>query len=94
VNKTYPYAAWVLKPSFKPAQVTITEPYRAFSNSNLWEIAEGGRAYAHSELYPTKEAAIAAGWERVHATEAKVAKMQDGIDKKRAALAKAAGDAA
>lgn len=88
--RTYPYDAWILTPSFKPKAVRIEEKYKSYMSSE-WELAAGGQAYSQKDLFATMEDAIEAGWERIHAQETKLAKMQDGIKKKRAALVKAAG---
>lgn len=88
-ERTYPYQAWVLKPSFKPALVTIERAYKSYSSPNQWDVAEGGKLYSMSELFPTQERAIEVGWQRIHEMEAKLEKTIDSISKKRAALAKA-----
>jgi hypothetical protein len=90
--RTYPYAAWVLKPSFRPAQVTLVREYDSCQYANTWDVAESGKLYALSELFPTKESAIVAGWERVHDQEAKLTKQLESLQKKREQLTKAAKD--
>jgi hypothetical protein len=87
-ERTYPYTAWTLKPSFKPYEVTIVEAYR-WSGGGSWEITASEKAVPLSDLFPTKQAAIDAGWDRIHAQEAKVSKMLDSLNKKRVALVKA-----
>jgi hypothetical protein len=89
-ERTYPYDAWTLQPSFKPVRVTLVKSYGSLSFAGHWDLNEKGKSFAVSDLFPTKEAAIERGWERIHEQEAKLAKMMAGINKKRIALAKAA----
>lgn len=89
-DRTYPYTAWTLKPSFKPVQVTLVRAYASLQYQNTWDVSESGRFYSIEELFPTKQAAIDAGWERIHEQEASLSKRQASIYKKREALAKAA----
>ena len=86
--RTYPYDAWVLLPSFKPAKVTITSVYGSHIY-NDWDLSESGKAYGVSELFETKEAAINCGYERIASQEAIERKRRIAIDKRIAALKKA-----
>lgn len=87
-DRTYPYTAWTLTPSFKPKPVTLVSCYAAYAET--WDVSESEKSYHVADLFPTKDAAIAAGWESIHEQEAKLARMRDSLDKKRTALAKAA----
>lgn len=89
-KRTYPYTAWTLTPSFKPKQVTLVRNYHSGFGGD-WDQIEEGRLYSAADLFPTRDAAIDAGWTRIHEQEAKLAKMQDRINKKRENLAKAMG---
>ena len=86
-SRTYPYEAWALSPSFAPKLVLLAGPYWSIGD---WDVSESGKLYSMLELFPTKEAALVQGWQRIADQEAKLAKLQVGIAKKKAALAKAA----
>jgi hypothetical protein len=90
-TRTYPRQAWVLQPSFKPKEVTITQPYSSWGGASEWDLAEGGKHYHHTDLHPTKAAAIAAGREKLVAAQADVDKRQATVTKRAAALDKAEG---
>ena len=83
-ERTYPFICWVLQPSFKPKQVQITSHYYA-----EWYEADTGARYAGADMFPTQEQAIAEGRTRLAAQEALLAKRQENITKRRAALDKA-----
>jgi hypothetical protein len=93
MNPTYPYVAWRLQPSFKPVLVTITEMYHSWTAADQWVKSDKGSLHHIKDLFPTKEAAIEAGWERIHKEEAAIEKKVARINKCRAALAKAAEEA-
>lgn len=87
---TFPYTGWVLLPSFKPGQVAfVEEAWR----DNSWHKSFGGKVYATSNIYPSKDAAISAGYIDLHKQQAALDKKQANINKRRAALEKAAGEA-
>jgi hypothetical protein len=92
-ERTYPYKAWTLQPSFKPVEVEFTSLYRSFTGNDEWDVTSTGKSVHISEIFDRKEAAIAAGWERIHAQEAKLVKLGANLDKRRIALAKAGGAA-
>jgi hypothetical protein len=89
--RTYPYKAWVLMPSFKPVEVEFKEAYSSYGAVRDYDISAKERAYHISEIFPSKEAAIAAGWVRIHAQEEALTKKAANLLKKREVLAKAAG---
>lgn len=89
-KRTYPYQAWMLQPSFKPVEVTITKCAYAHSYSD-WDELSTGRALHINFLHPTKAAAIAAGRAAVAKAEADLVKRRQNLDKKIAQLNKAEG---
>jgi hypothetical protein len=89
-ERSYPYKAWTLMPSFKPVEVEFREKYASWSFQDYGDVTTTGKLVARVDIFPTKDAAIAGGWERIHAQEAVLEKRMAAISKKRAALAKAA----
>ena len=87
---SYPQTLWRLLPSFKPAEVVIAKEDNSFSQKFL--VSDSGKWLRFDEVYPTRAAAIAAGHEALAAQEAYIAKLQAGVNKKRAALIKAEGE--
>ncbi|WP_312141258.1 hypothetical protein [Stutzerimonas nitrititolerans] len=93
-ERTYPYKAWVLMPSFKIVEVELVECYGSWGRYMEWDKASSGKSYnVERDLYPTKAAAIAVGRERVAAQQADLAKRQERLNKRIAALDKAERDA-
>lgn len=89
-NRNYPRQAWVLLPSFKPQEVTVTAP--AHPNSTMfedWECTSKGKDYHIDNLHPTLAAAIAHGRAQVEKLQADIAKRQATVNKRIAALEKA-----
>ncbi len=84
-ERTYPYKAWVLQPSFKPAEVELVCNYGLHHD----EAAKGKIYHVERSLYPTKAAAIAAGREKIDEQRADIAKRIERINKRAAALDKA-----
>lgn len=82
----FPYNAWVLQPSFKPKEVTFTEKHWYGDRRHR---SGTGKVYPVSEIYPTKQAAIAAGREQLEKQREDLLKRQERIDKRAAALDKA-----
>jgi len=84
-ERTYPYKAWALRPSFKPVEVELVRNYGVY-----YDETENGKIYhiAHS-LNPTKAAAIAAGRKKIDEQQADTAKRPERINKRIAALDKA-----
>jgi len=89
-QRTYPYKAWVLQPSFKPVEVELTQKSYPWSSTDYGDETAKGKSYRTSELHPSKDAAIAAGWIAVERIQADLDKRNETLRKKRAALNKAA----
>ena len=86
-STVFPYKGWVLSPSFKPVERTIVGP----SYSPRWHTTESGKQYHISDIFPTKEAAIADGRIKIAAQMADVKKREANVLKRQAALDKAEG---
>lgn len=87
-KRTYPYQAWVLRPSFKPAEITLVGERPIWGSESL-ELDENGQSYGLWALFTTKELAIAAGRKRIVTQQADLDKRHIGINKRIAALDKA-----
>lgn len=90
-KRKYPRQAWVLTPSFKPKEVTITRVYGSWHGSEDWDVAEGGKHYHVGNLFESKAAAIANGREQISKIQADIEKRQLNLSKRIAALDKAEG---
>lgn len=88
-ERTYPYTAWVLTPSFKPKEVTLVRHYMAFGGQDYGDLTESGKMYGVTEMFPTKRAAVDEGWRRVGKQKADLDKKLIGIAKRRKALQEA-----
>lgn len=84
-ERTYPRQAWVLMPSFKPVEITL-EKLASASGYKGYESSEKGKIYHISDLYETKEAAIAAGHFKCEIDEQKASKIHAKVYKRRQAL--------
>lgn len=86
-KRTYPYKAWILMPSFKPAEVELVR----HSGSVVYDgdYTEKGKYYRRSDQFGTKAAAIEEGWKRVERQEENLRKSAETLEKKRVALLKA-----
>jgi hypothetical protein len=91
-QRTYPRKAWVLLPSFKPKEVELVKPYRAFGGLDYGDLTETGKMYQVAELFDTKRAAVDEGWRRVDEQKAALDKKLINIAKKRKALQAATGE--
>lgn len=91
-DRTYPYKAWSLKPSFKPFEVELVRRAYDYSYPD-WDSANSGTTYNTKLLHPSKEAAIAFGRQEVARLEADLAKRAERIQKRTAALDKAEREA-
>lgn len=90
-NRSYPYKAWALTPSFKPVEVELVNCYgHGWQSIDYGDLTATGKFYAIEKLHASKALAIAAGWAAVEAQQAKLDKMSITLGKKRAALNKAA----
>ena len=88
-ERTYPYNAWVLTPSFKPKEVTLVKAYRAFGGQDYGDLTETGKMYGVTEMFPTKRDAVMDGWAQVDKQKADLDKKLIGIAKRRKALQEA-----
>lgn len=88
MNRSYPYKAWILMPSFKPVEVEFVRNYETFGG-DYGDVKDGGKIVRRDEIYPSKDAAISGAHERLAKHRAQIAKLQLGHDKKLAALKKA-----
>lgn len=89
-KRTYPRIEWILLPSFKPKQIHVVEPAHEYSTMFAdWDRDDTGKCYHIEKLYPTAKAAIASGREQVEKMAADIAKRQETIKKRIAALDKA-----
>ena len=86
-ERTYPYQGWVLTPSFKPKEVTLTSRYEYASLD--YDLTDSSKLYAFCDIFPNKAAAIAAGKEKVREQQSKLDKAQANINKRSANLKKA-----
>ena len=87
-NRTYPYTAWTLQPSFKPVEIVIT------AIADTWGMVEYdktavGKRYHTGDLFKTKAAAIAEGRRRLDKQQADLDLKAANLAKRRAALDKA-----
>lgn len=89
MERSYPYKAWVLMPSFKPAEVELVKKYESYSFLDYGDLTATGKCYQRGEIYATKEDALTGGHLRLEKSRAQIAKLQAGHDKKLAALKKA-----
>lgn len=87
-DKTFPYTAWRLTPSFKPVECEVVEHGRWYGTWEWRRLSTGGRSNA-DDIYATKADAISAGRAKVEAQEQALAKKRASLDKKIAALDKA-----
>lgn len=90
MKREYPRQAWILMPSFKTVEITITKPAHTYGTMfEDWDWASNGKSYHIKNLYRSKEAAIEAGRQRIEELRADIAKRQATLDKRIAALDKA-----
>lgn len=60
-ERVYPRKVWVLMPSFKPVEVEIVQKYNTWGREDYGDLTEKGKRYSVSDMYRTKESAIASG---------------------------------
>ena len=87
-ERTYPYQGWVLTPSFKPKEVTLTSRY-GYASQDYGDLTESSKLYALSDIFPDKATAIAEGWARLREQQARLDKAQANINKRSTNLKKA-----
>lgn len=90
MERTYPYKAWTLLPSFKPVEVELVGRYASYSHQDYGDRTAKGKVYALGDIFLSKENAIAAGWLRIEKQASNLAKSLETLEKKRVALRKAA----
>ena len=83
-QKTHPYTAWRLLPSFKPTQVVIAREYSA--NHPYWLVTDTGRILGVTEVFDTHADAIAAGRAKLEVMSDQYRAMGVSIYKKTQAL--------
>lgn len=89
-ERTYPYKAWALMPSFKPVEVELVECYGSWGRYMEYDKTAKGKSYHFArDLFPTKAAAIAFGRQVVNQQRDDIAKRLERINKRAAALDKA-----
>lgn len=87
-ERTYPYTAWVLQPSFKPKEVELVKHYTSFGGTDYGDETASKKVYRLDEIFASKADAIAEGWRRVEKQQSDLEKRQESLDKKKAALTK------
>ena len=94
-KRKYPRQAWVLQPSFKPKEITIVKRAYGYSSTySGYDEADTGKTYHTVNLFDTKAAAIAAGREQIKKLQTDIARRQETVSKRIAALDKAEKEAA
>lgn len=82
-QRTYPYIAWRLTRTFQVLQVELVAGGIYGSG---YDRTHSGHNYPVSELYPSKDDAIAEGERRLQALEAEIARRQANLDRRRREL--------
>jgi len=86
----YPATAWVLQPSFKPVEVTLTRRLHEHGYQG-WHATAKGQPHHQDKLHATKHEAITVGRAQVATLEADLVKRRASLNKRIAALDKAEG---
>lgn len=82
-RRTYPYIAWRLTRTF---QILRVELVSAGIYGSGYDRTETGHSYPLSELFASKEQAIAEGERRLEAVEADIARRQSNLERRRREL--------
>ena len=86
IEKEFPYKGWVLTPSFKPVEKTfVSLGYYSYHRD------DGEKDYHPDNIFEDKPSAIAWGREDLERQKSALDKKLANIEKRRAALDKAAG---
>lgn len=89
-TRTYPYKGWTLMPSFKPVEVEFVKLYASYSMPDYGDTTCTGKVVRREDIFPTKDAAIDAGRERLRKQQATLDERQATIYKRLNTLTKAA----
>lgn len=87
-ERTYPYKAWVLTPSYKTKQVLLVERYGFYRNGVDYIASETGRLYAYADLFDSELAAIQEGLRRCDKQQKRIDASLKTLEKKRSTLRK------
>jgi hypothetical protein len=90
-TQEYPYKAWVLTASFKPIEVCLVADVLN-DGVDYGDQTDTGKVFKHADLFDTKYAAIAFGWEKLKAMAEALNKKQLFINKKSIRLNKASNE--
>lgn len=89
-EQTFPFDAWELRSNFTPKKVTVVSEYKSvFDDSANFYLTDTSRYLFKTEVFATREEAIAFGWRKVAAAEADIQKRGERLAKKAANLRKA-----
>lgn len=80
---TFPYNGWVLTPSYKPKQVTVTGEAVAYGLYREWHVTDTGNSYHHTHIHETREQAVAHGHAALDAQKLRIEKQQANLEKHR-----------
>jgi hypothetical protein len=86
-DKTYPYQAWTLTPSYALKEVTISKPYGSVVFHG--DMSDGGKYYPAGELFASRDEALDEADRRLWAQNLALDKAKVRIEKRRANVAKA-----
>ena len=89
MNLTYPCKRWKLNPGFKPVEIELVEEL-SYWGDDKWGRTQTGSHIRLTETFDTQADAIADGWKRAAVQQADIDKRQQRLDKRKAALTKAA----
>ncbi|NPS81517.1 hypothetical protein [Pseudomonas aeruginosa] len=53
-ERTYPYKAWILQPSFKPKEVELVKPYVGWG-AHYGDETASKKVYRLDEIFPSKK---------------------------------------
>lgn len=84
-DRTYPYQAWILMPSFKPVEVTMVSAYKAFHGADYGDRTEAGKLVPRADIF-------ASAWEACKVGNDRLIKQQIDLDKKQANINKRAAE--
>lgn len=87
IEKEFPYKGWVLTPGFKPVEKTFVRP----GYLGYYHKSDSEKEYHQDKIFKDKPSAIAWGRKDLEIQQAALDKKLANIEKRRAALDKAAG---